>query len=118
MTFLELGGRASVIQPSTLPAPLHTAPSFLRAACLGLHDKVAIAAGLAALTPIMPRDTGDSFLQWLRRRGPTERAIARFWKTGRVSALNEELHLNSIPYGAQAMRESLLQSRAAGPMGV
>src|SRR5712675_3473846 len=33
MTFLEPGGRASVIQPSTLPAPLHTAPSFLRAAC-------------------------------------------------------------------------------------
>ena len=65
MTFLEPGGRASVIQPSGLPAPLHTAPSFLRASCLSLTDKLSIAAGLAALTPIAPRDTGESFLQWL-----------------------------------------------------
>ena len=33
MTFLEPGGRASVIRPSGLPSPLHTAPSFLRASC-------------------------------------------------------------------------------------
>src|SRR4029077_18441264 len=118
MTFLEPGGRASVIEPSGLPAPLHTAPSFLRAACLGLQDKVTIAAGLAALTPIMPRDTGESFLQWLRRRGQTERAIDRFLKTVLVSALNEELDRISIPYAAQVMRESFLKSRSAGRMGV
>ncbi len=118
MTFLEPGGRASVMQPSALPAPLHTAPSFLRAACLGLHDKVTIAVGLAALTPIMPRDTSESFLQWLRRRGQTERAIDRFWKTVLVSALNEELDRISIPYAAQVMRESFLKSRDAGRMGV
>src|SRR5882672_9604517 len=118
MTFLEPGGRASVIQPSGLPAPLHTAPSFLRAACLNIPDKLAIAAGLAALTPIVPRDTGESFLQWLRRHGQTERAIDRFWKTILVSALNEEIDLISVPYAAQVMRESFLKSRAAGRMGV
>jgi squalene-associated FAD-dependent desaturase len=118
MTFLEPGGRASVIEPSGLPAPLHTAPSFLKAPCLGLQDKVSIAAGLAALTPIMPRDTGESFLQWLRRRGQTERAIDRFWKTVLVSALNEELDQISIPYAAQVMRESFLKSRRAGRMGI
>jgi len=118
MTFLEPGGRASVIQPSTLPAPLHTAPSFLRAACLNLHDKVAIAVALAALTPVVPRDTGESFLQWLRRHGQTERAIERFWKTVLVSALNEEIDLISIPYAAQVVRESFLKSLAAGRMGV
>jgi squalene-associated FAD-dependent desaturase len=118
MTFLEPGGRASVIEPSGLPAPLHTAPSFLKATCLGLQDKVSIAAGLAALTPIMPRDTGESFLQWLRRRGQTERAIDRFWKTVLVSALNEELDQISIPYAAQVMRESFLKSRRAGRMGI
>src|SRR5450631_3623250 len=46
MTFLEPGGRASVIHPSFLPAPLHTAPSFLGASCLNLRDKLSIAAGL------------------------------------------------------------------------
>jgi squalene-associated FAD-dependent desaturase len=118
MTFLEPGGRASVIQPSALPAPLHTAPSFLRASCLSLVDKLSIAVGLAALTPIMPRDTGESFLQWLRRHGQTERAIDRFWRTVLVSALNEEIDLISVPYAAQVVRESFLKSRAAGRMGV
>jgi squalene-associated FAD-dependent desaturase len=118
MTFLEPGGRASVIEPSGLPAPLHTALSFLRAPCLNLPDKMAIAAGLAALTPIMPRDTGESFLRWLRRHGQTDRAIDRFWKTVLVSALNEEIDLVSIPYAAQVVRESFLKSRAAGRMGI
>jgi zeta-carotene desaturase len=118
MTFLEPGGRASVIKPSVLPAPLHTAPAFLRAACLNLPDKVAIAAGLAALTPAMPRDTGESFLQWLRRHGQTDRAIERFWKTVLVSALNEQMDLISVPYAAQVVRESFLKSPAAGRMGV
>jgi zeta-carotene desaturase len=118
MTFLEPGGRASIIQPSILPAPLHTAPSFLRAACLSLTDKFSIAAGLAALAPVAPHDTGESFLQWLRRHGQTERAIDRFWKTVLVSALNEEIDSISVPYAAQVMRESFLKSRAAGRMGV
>src|SRR5207245_6331643 len=49
LTFLEPGGRASVIEPSSLPAPLHNAPAFLRAACLNLTDKLTIAAAMAAL---------------------------------------------------------------------
>ena len=79
---------------------------------------MAIAAGLAALTPIIPRDTGESFLRWLRRHGQTDRAIDRFWKTVLVSALNEEIDLVSIPYAAQVVRESFLKSRAAGRMGI
>jgi squalene-associated FAD-dependent desaturase len=118
MTFLEPGGRASVIEPTSLPAPLHTSPSFLRASCLNLSDKLSVAAGLAALTPIAPRDTGESFLQWLKRHGQTERAIDRFWKTVLVSALNEEIDRISVPYAAHVMRESFLKSRAAGRMGI
>lgn len=118
MTFLEPGGRASVIESTSLPAPLHTAPSFLRASCLNLSDKLSVAAGLAALTPIAPHDTGESFLQWLKRHGQTERAIDRFWKTVLVSALNEEIDRISVPYAAQVVRESFLKSRAAGRMGI
>jgi squalene-associated FAD-dependent desaturase len=118
MTFLEPGGRASVIEPTSLPAPLHTAPSFLRASCLSLSDKLSVAAGLAALTPIAPHDTGESFLQWLKRHGQTQRAIDRFWKTVLVSALNEDIDRISVPYAAQVVRESFLKSRAAGRMGI
>ena len=118
LTFLEPGGRASVIEPSSLPAPLHNAPAFLRAACLNLTDKLTIAAAMAALAPVMPRDTGESFLTWLRRHGQTERAIERFWKTVLVSALNEGIDRVSVPSAAQVMRESFLKSPAAGRMGV
>jgi squalene-associated FAD-dependent desaturase len=118
LTFLEPGGRASVIEPSSLPAPLHTAPAFLRAACLNLPDKLAIAAAMAALAPMTPGDNGESFLAWLRRHRQTERAIERFWRTVLVSALNEELDRVSVPYAAQVIRESFLKSAPAGRMGV
>jgi zeta-carotene desaturase len=118
LTFLEPGGRASEIGPSALPAPLHTTPAFLRAACLGLSDKVGIARAMVALAPAAPTDNGESFLAWLRRHGQTERAIDRFWKTVLVSALNEDIDQISVPYAAQVMRESFLKSAAAGRMGV
>jgi squalene-associated FAD-dependent desaturase len=118
LTFLEPGGRASHIQPSFLPAPLHTAPAFLKARCLNLADKISIAAGMAALAPLTPSDSGESFLTWLRRYQQTDRAIARFWKTVLVSALNEDMDRVSVPYAAQVVRESFLKSPAAGRMGV
>ncbi|MGA2857014.1 MAG: hydroxysqualene dehydroxylase HpnE [Candidatus Sulfotelmatobacter sp.] len=139
LVFLEPGGRASFIAPSLLPAPLHTAPSFLRAACLGWRDKLAIARAMMILAGVLPdggtepflarvrgetrgtpvfRDTGENFLAWLRRQHQTEQAIERFWKTILVSALNEDLDLVSVPYAAQVVRESFLKSAAGGRMGV
>jgi len=134
LVFLEPGGRASVIAPSFLPAPLHTAPAFLQAYCLAWRDKLAIGWAMTMLASVFPdgtqplltraqgktivRDTGESFLAWLKRRGQTPRAIDRFWKTILVSALNEDLDRISVPYAAQVIRESFLKSAAAGRMGV
>src|SRR5580704_578607 len=114
LTFLEPGGRASVIAPSALPAPLHTALAFLQADCLTLGDKMAISRAMAALAPAVPADRGGSFLDWLKRHGQTKRAIDRFWKTILVSALNEDLDRVSVPYAVQVVRESFLKSAAAG----
>ncbi len=118
LTFLEPGGRASVIAPSSLPAPLHTAPAFFRADCLSFGDKLAIGRAMAVLAPATPADKGESFLDWLKRHGQTEQAIERFWKTILVSALNENLDQVSVPYAAQVVRESFLKSAAAGVMGI
>ncbi|MFZ0286253.1 MAG: hydroxysqualene dehydroxylase HpnE [Terriglobales bacterium] len=118
LTFLEPGGRASVIGTSWLPAPLHTAPAFLQAACLGLKDKLAIAAAMASLVKSTPADNGGTFLTWLQQHSQTEIAIDRFWKTILISALNEDLDRVSVRYAAQVVRESFLKSAAAGRMGV
>ena len=118
LTFLEPGGRASVIAQSKLPAPLHNAPAFMRAACLDLSDKLAIGMAMAALAPAPPRDSRENFLTWLRRHSQTKQSIERFWKPILVSALNEELDRMSVPCAAQVIRESFLKSAAAGRMGV
>jgi squalene-associated FAD-dependent desaturase len=129
LTFLEPGGRSSVIAASALPAPFHTSPSFLRAACLNLCDKLAIGRAMFALTfddefrqkdgsHLQLEQSHESFLDWLKRHQQTDRAIDRFWKTILVSALNEDLERISVRYAAQVVRESFLKSAEAGRMGV
>jgi squalene-associated FAD-dependent desaturase len=117
MTFIEPGGRTSVMRAAPLPAPLHTAPSFLRFPFLSAKDKLAISRGIAALTLTSQPDTGRSFQDWCRQHGQTANAIERFWKPILVSALSEDLDLISISYAAQVVRESM-KSPAARHMGV
>jgi squalene-associated FAD-dependent desaturase len=117
MTFIEPGGRTSVMHASPLPAPLHTAPSFLRFPFLTAKDKLTISRAIAALTLTQQPDTGRSFLDWCRQHSQTQNAIERFWKPILVSALSEDLDLISISYAAQVVRESM-KSPAARHMGV
>jgi zeta-carotene desaturase len=117
MTFIEPGGRTSVMHASPLPAPLHTAPSFLRFPFLTAKDKLVISRAIAALTLRSQPDTGRSFLDWCHQHGQTENAVQRFWKPILISALSEDLELISISYAAQVVRESM-KSPAARHMGV
>jgi squalene-associated FAD-dependent desaturase len=117
MTFIEPGGRASVMRASPLPAPLHTAPSFLSFPFLDAKDKLVISRAIAAFTLTKQPDTGRSFQDWCRRHNQTENAIQRFWKPILVSALSEDLDLISISYAAQVVRESM-KSPEARHMGI
>jgi squalene-associated FAD-dependent desaturase len=117
MTFIEPSGRQSIMRSSPLPAPLHTAPSFLLFPFLDAEDKLAISRGIAALILTTPRDTGESFLNWCRHHHQTENAIDLFWKPILISALSEDLDLISIAYAAQVVRESM-KTPAARLMGV
>jgi squalene-associated FAD-dependent desaturase len=117
MTFIEPGGRTSVMKSSPLPAPLHTAPSFFNFPFLNAADKLAIARALVPLTLTVQRDNGKSFQEWLDQHGQTQNAIHRFWNPILVSALSEELNLISVSAAAQVVRESM-KSPAAREMGV
>jgi len=118
ITFIVPGGKSSTLRPGALPAPLHSAPSFLASQVLAWSDKLAIARAMLALTPVLPGDHGGDFLAWLKRHGQTARAIDRFWGPVLVSALNEELDRVSVAYAALVFRESFLKSAKAGRMGV
>ncbi len=116
MTFIEPGGRQSILEPTFLPAPLHVTPSFLGFKFLGVRDKLAVARGLMALIGRPPKDAGN-FQEWLLRHRQTPVAIERFWKPILVSALSEDLDRISVPYAAQVVRESM-KSRVARRMGI
>ena len=73
LTFIEPGGRRSEIGASFLPAPLHTAPSFLCASSLSLGDKLAIGRAMVSFLGGIPADSAEDFLSWLKRHGQTER---------------------------------------------
>ena len=117
MTFIEPSGRSSVMHASPLPAPLHTAPSFLQFPFLEIKDKLAISRAIAALALTAQPDTGKSFQQWCNDHRQTENAIERFWKPILVSALSERLDRISISHAAQVVRESM-KSPTARHMGV
>src|SRR5258707_10778129 len=105
------------MRASPLPAPLHTAPSFLRFPFLTAADKLAIARAMVPLTMTVQKDTGESFDKWLQQHRQTPGAIERFWKPILISALSEDLDRVSISSAAQVVRESM-KSPAARHMGV
>ena len=117
MNFIQPGGRVSVMKSSPLPAPLHTAPSFLHFPFLSAADKLAISRALVPLTLTVQRDNGQSFQQWLDAHGQTKNAVARFWHPILISALSEELDRISVSAAAQVVRESM-KTPAARHMGV
>jgi squalene-associated FAD-dependent desaturase len=117
MTFIEPGGRQSILKPGPLPAPLHVLPSFLGFKFLNLKDKLALSRALSALILREFKDDGISFLQWLQHHHQPPNAIDRFWKPILVSALSEDLDRIAVPYAAQVVRESM-KSRNARLMGI
>ena len=125
MTMIEPGGRRSALGPFrlgpfTLPAPLHSAPSFLNAKAFTLADKLALArayarddeAGCDALTRAN---------RWPHGCAATSRPRARsnrFWRLVIASALNAEIDSIAVPYAAKVIRELFMNSAEAGSMGM
>ena len=119
--FIEPGGRVSTLQRGRLPAPFHFTGSFLKMACLGRADKLAIARALSALR----RERGRradldriSMLDWLLQKRQTRRAIDRFWRQVLVSAVNEDLDHMAARHGFQVFWLGFLARADSYEMGV
>jgi zeta-carotene desaturase len=119
MTMIEPGGRRSRLAPSWLPAPLHSAPSFLSAHAFTFADKLALGRAFSALMRPLPARAGNQTLgEWLKRKGQTEGALNRFWRLVIASALNADLDSIALPYAAKVIRELFMNSTEAGSMGM
>lgn len=119
-TFLEPGGRASKLQATALPAPLHFGPSFLTMPCFDWSDRVSIARGMLALMREHHRTDLDSItmLDWLRAHRQSPRAISRFWNQVLVSAINEDLDRMAAAHGFQVFRLGFLAGAHSSAMGI
>ncbi len=123
ITFLEPGEathatRRTGLGPAILPAPMHSAISFLRAPMLSLLDKTRIALGLLEFMRGYPADDTEPFSTWLQRTRQTDRAIRHFWEPVIVGALNDGFDRCSTRYAAQVFYESFLKSAQGGRLGI
>jgi zeta-carotene desaturase len=122
--FLDPQGRRGEMQAGILPAPFHMTGSFAKFAPLSLRDKLSIARAMLDIlrSKGKPRDlavpAGISMLEWLSRRGQTQRAIDRFWRVVLVSALNEELDRTDARFGVDVFWKAFLSNRTGYRMGV
>jgi len=117
-TFLEPNGHASTIALSSLPAPLHFAPSFLSIPMLGLKDKMAIARGLMEFLRGYPAQDSESVEQWLQRTRQTPLAIRHFWNPIVMATLNDRPSHCSTRYAGKVFHELFVKSSTGGRLGI
>ena len=119
-TFIEPGGRRSVLRSGILPAPAHFAESFLKLSFLDFSEKVAVGRAIQAVERESRRQDLDSIsmLDWLKEQRQPPRAIERFWRQVLVSAINEELDRMAAAHGLQVFRLGFLARKNAYEMGV
>jgi len=119
-TFIEPGGRRSVLRSGMLPAPAHFAESFLNLSFLNFSEKLAVARAIQAVGREVRRTDLDriSMLDWLKEQRQPVRAIERFWRQVLVSAINEELDRMAAAHGLQVFRLGFLARKDAYEMGV
>lgn len=120
-TFIEPGGKQSVLRPGLLPAPAHFLGSFFGLNFLNLREKLAVARAMQAI----PREYGTrsdldriTMQQWLDEKKQPARAIERFWRQVLVSAVNEELDRMAASHGLQVFRQGFLAGANSCEMGV
>ncbi len=119
-SFIEPGGRRSVLRCGMLPAPAHFAESFLKLSFLNFSEKLAVGRAIRAVGRAGRRTDLDriSMLDWLKEQRQPARAIERFWRQVLVSAINEELDRMAAAHGLQVFRLGFLARKNAYEMGV
>jgi zeta-carotene desaturase len=123
-TFIEPGGRRSVLRSGMFPPPAHFVESFLKLRFLNFSEKLAVARAMQAIPresdPVKGRTDLDhiSMLDWLKEKRQPEGAIERYWRQVLVSAINEELDRMAAAHGLQVFRLGFLARKNAYEMGV
>ena len=114
------GKSGAITAAPILPAPFHMLPSFLLYPHLGFRDKVMAIYGLTRVIFTNRRDPQlerQSFYEWLKEHGQTERAIRNFWNLIILPTLNDDIRDVSASMGLMVYQEGVLKSRTGGNVG-
>ncbi len=120
LPFLDREGRRSVIEGCGLPAPAHTALSFLRFRSINLRDKLGIARGMWAMLRSRPGDPAaerTTIAEWFQQTGQTDQAVRHFWSPILVSACNETNDRISCASAFKLFRDGFLLNEEAFHFG-
>ncbi len=120
LEFLDGNGKRSQIRGCGLPAPAHTAVSFLLFKSLGIADKIAIGRAMLAMLRTPPNAALDALSAeaWFQKMAQTERAVKRFWRPILVSACNENLDRISAANAFKIFRDGFLLNATAFHFGL
>ena len=112
--------RTGLLTAAPLPAPFHLLPSFLAYPHLGVRDKL---LALYALLKIRfsnrhrPELEDQTFLQWLKANGQTDRAIENFWDLIVLPTLNDHVGDVSASMGMMIYQDGVIKSRKGANVG-
>jgi zeta-carotene desaturase len=110
--------RRSDIGAGVLPAPAHSALSFLRADMLSFGDKFDISRALLSFLRGYPASDAEPFSEWMRRARQSDRAIRHFWEPVVVSTLNDSFERCSTRYAGQVFHELFLKNSRGSRQGI
>jgi squalene-associated FAD-dependent desaturase len=95
---------------SSLPAPLHLGPAFLKLSHLTLRQKLIAIRGLRALAKPQ-RTHHESFADWLERHRQPADVVERFWEVVLVSALSESMDRIDLRYARKVFVDGFMAHR-------
>ena len=103
-----------------LPAPLQLGPSLVRYSHLGPLDRARVAVGglrLARLDPSREDLDGETFAEWLARKGQSPSAVERFWDLIALPTLNLHAAEASLALAATTFQTGFFTDAAAADIG-
>ena len=118
---LREANRPALLRRNGLPAPLQLLGSLLRYRPLGGGERLAALRAAAALRRLDPEDPAldeQSFADWLREHGQSERAVTALWELIAVATLNVPVAEASLASALKVFRTALLETTDGGDIGV
>ncbi len=111
--FRDKSGRVGRVRSNELPPPFHLISATYGFPFISFFDKLSLIGPLfsSLLTNSRVEGRNESFGDWLRRRGASEKSIARLWNQIIVPTLNASVDEVSVKMGLMILKRVLLDKR-------